>query len=470
MENPGAKLNRSEKGTATADLLHAYLERGDITARDRLIELYLPLVESFAHRYERTEDYDDLFQAGCIGLINAVDRFDLERGGELAAFAVPNIVGEIKRHLRDRTTSVRMPRPIQELRARAVRCEAELAARLQRRPTVAEVARELGVEKEDVAEALSARRPEGEPQDASLEDGVQSGALDVSEERLALASAFGVLDERERQIVYLRFVRDRSRSEVAKELGVSERHLSRQTQAALAKLREELERGGQATTAPPERPDRPAAREQPLRPTTSAAQAPRPAAAKSPAGRFRRRDSATGGVRRGGAADASYPPYHLRVIRDHENAEGHEWTAQAEELPGCEAHGDSPEEAVRRIGDAIDEWIDDAVASGREVPDPRAAASYSGRLMLRMPRSLHAELAGAAEREGVSLNNFIAGSLQRALAAPADATGEALEDDASDGRSVPALLRVALSINLVVVLVAGVVAVVILVVASLQGW
>jgi len=103
MENAGGKPNRGDNATATAALLHAYLEGGDITARDRLIELYLPLVESFAHHYERSEDYDDLFQAGCIGLINAIDRFDLKRGGELAAFAVPNIVGEIKRHLRDRT-------------------------------------------------------------------------------------------------------------------------------------------------------------------------------------------------------------------------------------------------------------------------------------------------------------------------------------------------------------------------------
>ena len=86
MENVGGKPDRREKSTETAALLHAYLEHGDITARDRLIELYLPLVESFAHRYERSEDYDDLFQAGSIGLINAIDRFDLNRGGELAAF------------------------------------------------------------------------------------------------------------------------------------------------------------------------------------------------------------------------------------------------------------------------------------------------------------------------------------------------------------------------------------------------
>src|SRR5215212_11623581 len=168
MENAGGKPNQREKATATADLLRAYREHGDISAREQLIEMYLPLVESFAHRYERSEDYDDLFQAGCIGLINAIDRFDLKRGGELAAFAVPNIVGEIKRHLRDRTTSVRMPRPIQELRVRAVRCEAELGAALQRRPTPAEVARELGVDREQVAQALASRRSPGEQYDTSL--------------------------------------------------------------------------------------------------------------------------------------------------------------------------------------------------------------------------------------------------------------------------------------------------------------
>ena len=85
MENAGGKPDRREKSTETAELLGAYLERGDITARERLIQLCLPLVESFAHRYERSEDYDDLFQAGSIGLINAIDRFDLKRGGELAA-------------------------------------------------------------------------------------------------------------------------------------------------------------------------------------------------------------------------------------------------------------------------------------------------------------------------------------------------------------------------------------------------
>jgi RNA polymerase sigma-B factor len=454
MENAGGKPDRREKSTETAELLHDYLERGDITARDRLIELYLPLVESFAHRYERTEDYDDLFQAGSIGLINAIDRFDLKRGGELAAFAVPNIVGEIKRHLRDRTSSVRTPRPIQELRARAVRSEAELSAKLQRPPTPAEVARELGVDKEQVAQALASRRSAGEQYDTSLPEGA-GDALDVSDDRLALASAFEALDERERQIVYLRFVRDRSRSQVAQELGISERHLSRQTHAALAKLREQLERTGEEI-APRERFVRTAATAQPSSRPSSPGPIPRSPSPKVSARRFRRSHEDL--------------PYRISIVRNRGDAEGHEWTAQAQELPGCQAHGNSVEEAVLAIGDAIDEWIEDALAKGREVPDPRTPASYSGRLMLRMPRSLHAELSGAAEREEVSLNQFIASSLERALASSEAASREVSEGDSGNRRTMPALLRLAIIINLIVVLVAAVVAVVILVVASQQGW
>jgi RNA polymerase sigma-B factor len=453
MENP----NRRENATATADLLHAYLERGDITARERLIELYLPLVESFAHRYERNEDYDDLFQVGCIGLINAVDRFDLKRGGELAAFAVPNIVGEIQRYVRDRTATVRLPRPIQELRARAMRCEAELAATLQRRPTAAEVAGKLGVDKEDVERALRAHGSDGEQSDTSPGEGTQD-QFDVSDERLTLASAFEGLDERERQIVYLRFVRDRSRSQVAEELGISERHLSRQTQAALTKLREQLERAGQGTA--------PGAAHSRMAPAT----APSLHQPTSPPEVQRRPSPKVSGAQPGEARKHRDLPYHISIVRNHGNAKGHQWIAHAEELPGCQAHGDSVEEAVRGIGDAIDEWIEDALANGREVPDPRTAASYSGRLMLRIPRSLHTQLSGAADREGVSLNQFIASSLQRALAASAGATTQAVEDDAGDRRALPALLRLAIIINLIVVLVAAVVAVVILVIAIQQSW
>jgi predicted HicB family RNase H-like nuclease/DNA-binding phage protein len=334
-------------------------------------------------------------------------------------------------------------------------CEAELSAKLQRRPTAAEVARELGVDKEDVARALSARRPDGAQDDAPLGEGTLD-ALDVSDERLTLASAFGVLDERERQIVFLRFVRDRSRSQVAEELGISERHLSRQTHAALAKLREQLERAGQATAPPRDRSGRASATVQPAsRPALSWPTPRRPSPQVS--GRPPRRNHED-------------LPYRISIVRDHGNPEGHEWTARVEELQGCQAHGNSAEEAIRGIEAAVDDWIEDALAKGREVPDPRTAASYSGRLMLRMPRSLHAELSAAAEREEVSLNQFIASSLERGLASSVVATDEVSENDSGNRGTMPTLLRLAIIINLIVVLVAGIVAVVILVVASQQGW
>src|SRR4029453_7144953 len=153
-------------------------------------------------------------------------------------------------------------------------------------------------------------------------------------------------------------------------------------------------------------------------------------------------------------------PYRVLIAPNRDDAEGHEWTAQADELPGCHAHGDTVEQAVVAIGDAIDEWIQDALAKGREVPEPRTSGSYSGRLMLRMPRSLHAELSGAAEREGVSLNQFIASSLLKALDAHSVASEEIPDEDARDRRGMPALLRLATIINLLVVVVAGVVAVI----------
>src|SRR5512133_842879 len=159
MEQPSAERHEGEHGSRTAALLRAYHLKGDITARQRLVEVYLPLVESFARRYSRSSsDYDDLYEVGCIGLITAIDRFDLERGEELTAFAVPNITGEIRRYLRDRGGTVKLPRRVLELRAAIARAQPELTARLGRVPTNAELARELGAPQDDVALAIEAGR------------------------------------------------------------------------------------------------------------------------------------------------------------------------------------------------------------------------------------------------------------------------------------------------------------------------
>jgi RNA polymerase sigma-B factor len=474
LESASGKPSWSEKPSETSRFLRAYRQHGDITARERLIELYLPLVETFARRYQRSDDYDDLFQAGSIGLINAIDRFDLARGGELTAFAVPNIVGEIKRHLRDRTGSVRIPRPLQELRSRVVRCEAELGAALGRRPTPAELARELQVEEEDIARALEAGSS-GEELDEATPD-----LLDDSDERLVLASAFQALDERERQIVYLRFVQDLSRKHVAQKLGISERHLSRQTQVALAKLRTQLEGGGGAAVLPepkPIGPERDAA-ERTERRASLARESERSSSGRREAspGLTEERLTATTSTARASAAQRYLDlPYHISVVVD---PEGGRWTAQVDELPGCVGRGDSLEQAVRSVRGAMEEWIARELAKRRPIPQPRPDSRHSGRLLLRMPQSLHGQLAQAAESQQVSLNRFIVRSLTRAVGLRrAQESGQSSDDEdsarataegSSSGGSTSPLIRLAIIANLVVVLAAGVAAAVLLLLAWQQ--
>jgi RNA polymerase sigma-B factor len=367
-------------------LLRAYHEDGDARARQRLVELYLPLVESFIRRYARAADeYDDLYQVGCIGLINAIDRFDLARGDELAAFAVPNIAGEIRRYQRDRGGSVRLPRRVLELRTRAAHAHAELRTKLGREPTTAEIARELDADESDVATALDSAAStavELQPED---EDGGEQ-ALDATEDRLFLSEGFRELDDRERRIIFLRYIRDAEPDAIAAELGISRRQLARTTDDALKKLRIGLERpGGQKA------PARPVAKASPRAPVERK-MAPGPSSDHE-----RHIDQ----------------PYHIELVKS--EAPDGRWTAAVAELPGCTAEGGTPEDAAAQVQDAIKRWIDEAVAEGREVPKPRSVATHSGRLLVRMPQSLHAELARAAEREEISLNQFITSSLASAV-------------------------------------------------------
>jgi RNA polymerase sigma-B factor len=140
-------------------LLRRYHEEGDVKAREQLIEKYMSLVRSLARRYSyRGEQLDDLIQIGAIGLIKAIDRFDTNRGVELTTYATPNIIGEIKRHFRDKGWSVRVPRGLQELNVQLSRLVEQLTVELGRSPTVAELAEGAGVEEEDVLEALESGR------------------------------------------------------------------------------------------------------------------------------------------------------------------------------------------------------------------------------------------------------------------------------------------------------------------------
>ena len=286
-------------------------------SRSGAIEAHLPLVRSIARRYARRgEPFEDLVQAGTIGLIKAVDRFDPDRDTDLASLARPSIEGEIRHQLRDGGRGPHVPRPDRELGARLDAAAAELTARHGRPPTVAELAREAGVDELRAGWALRAQAA-GRPVplgDEQTDRGAAGRADDTeaAEARVLLEAGWSVLDERERRMLELRYRDDRSQSEIARELGLSQAHVSRLLRAALERLR----------------------------------------AAVDP------------------VADAG---------------------AAAEDDPAAE---DSQRPA-------------------------EPAAARSGRLLLRLPRSLHAELAAAAEQEGVSLNAYISGTLAAAVGHPA---------------------------------------------------
>jgi RNA polymerase sigma-B factor len=237
------------------ELLRRYHERGDLEARERLIEQYLPLVRSLARRYSyRGEQHEDLVQVGCIGLIKAIDRFDIERGVELTTYATPNIIGEIKRHFRDKGWSVRVPRGLQELNVRLSHLLEQLTVQLERSPTIAELAKAADVEEEEVLEALesgqayatlSLSAPSGGGDESSDLDPLESlgeveHEYEVSEDRAVLAPGLATLDERERRILHLRFFEGLTQSQIAQQVGISQMHVSRLIRRSLEKLREEI--------------------------------------------------------------------------------------------------------------------------------------------------------------------------------------------------------------------------------------
>jgi RNA polymerase sigma-B factor len=235
-------------------LLRRYHEDGDLAAREELIERYMTLVRSLARRYAyRGEQLDDLVQIGAIGLIKAIDRFDLERGVELTTYATPNIIGEIKRHFRDKGWSVRVPRGLQELNVQVSKLIEQLTVQLGRSPTIPELAKAAGVEEEQVLEALESGRAYssvslstggGSDEDGELDPLEPLGTIEheyeVSEDRAVLAPGFKVLDERERKILHLRFFSGLTQSQIAAEIGISQMHVSRLIRRSLEKIREEI--------------------------------------------------------------------------------------------------------------------------------------------------------------------------------------------------------------------------------------
>jgi RNA polymerase sigma-B factor len=236
-------------------LLRAYREKGDVAARDRLIESFIPVVRSIAYRYAgRGEQIDDLEQVASVGLIKAIERFDLDREVELMTYVFPTVVGELKRHFRDRGWSVTVPRRLKELHYRLSRLIEELTATLGRSPTIAELAEEAGVDEEEVVEALEVGRAYASrslTRQLDSDEGVGAELIDLiddeergyeaAENRELLASGLKALDDRERRIVQLRFVEGLTQSQIAVEIGISQMHVSRLIRRALEKLSEEIE-------------------------------------------------------------------------------------------------------------------------------------------------------------------------------------------------------------------------------------
>ena len=235
-------------------LLRRYHEDGDLAARDQLIERYMSLVRSLARRYAyRGEQLDDLVQIGSIGLIKAIDRFDVDRGVELTTYATPNIIGEIKRHFRDKGWSVRVPRGLQELNVKLSKLIEEQTIELGRSPTIPELAKVAGVDEELVVEAIESGRAYstvslstggGQDDEGELDPleslGAEEPQYEVSEDRAMLAPGFRALNERERLIIHLRFFKGLTQSQIAQQVGISQMHVSRLIRRALERIREEI--------------------------------------------------------------------------------------------------------------------------------------------------------------------------------------------------------------------------------------
>jgi len=222
---------------------------GRAALRGQVVESHLPLVRHLARRYaDRGEPLDDLVQVGTIGLLKAVDRYDPDRGTPFGAFAVPTVLGEIRRHFRDRGWAVRVPRRLQELSRVLADSRAELTQELGRAPTVAELAERAGVDEDAVLEGMESAGAYTtvplEPTEADAGAGpwlaTDDDGLRGVEDREALRPLLARLPARERRIIALRFVRGMSQSQIAEEVGISQMHVSRLLTRTLAALRAEL--------------------------------------------------------------------------------------------------------------------------------------------------------------------------------------------------------------------------------------
>jgi RNA polymerase sigma-B factor len=235
------------------ELLRRYHEGGDAGAREALVQRHLPLVRSLARRYAgRGESLEDIEQVGSIGLIKAIDRYELSREVALTTYATPNIVGEIKRHFRDKGWAIRVPRALQELNGKMGPTIERLTARLGRSPSIAEIAQEFQTTPEQVLEAMeagSAYAPQSlsagpTDGDSELDPMETIGSEDVeferTDERTSLEPALEALPDREQLILKLRFEEGLTQTQIAEKIGISQMHVSRLIRRSLERMRAQL--------------------------------------------------------------------------------------------------------------------------------------------------------------------------------------------------------------------------------------
>ena len=234
------------------ELLRRYHAEGDRGARELLVQRHLPLVRALARRYAgRGESLEDIEQVGAIGLIKAIDRYELSRDVALTTYATPNVVGEIKRHFRDKGWAIRIPRGLQELNAKMSSTIERLTAKLGHSPSIAEIADELQTTPEQVLEAMEAGSayapvslsagPSGEGELDPMETiGTEDTNFERTEQRASLEPALELLPDREREILRMRFEDGLTQTQIAEQVGVSQMHVSRLIRKSLARMRAEL--------------------------------------------------------------------------------------------------------------------------------------------------------------------------------------------------------------------------------------
>jgi RNA polymerase sigma-B factor len=247
-----APLEGSPSRSDNQDLFVRWQQDGDQRAREELVERFLPLARNLARRYAGArEPFDDLLQVASLGLVKAIDRFDVDRGTAFSSFAVPTILGELKRYFRDLGWSVHVPRGAQEQALKVQEAQERLTSRTGRPPTVHELAQYLELEVEDVLDALEtaaahhsasldAPREDRDDESGSLADvfGQEDGRYELVEQTTTISEAARKLTPRERRVIALRFAGDMTQTEIAQDIGVSQMQVSRILRRALGHLRE----------------------------------------------------------------------------------------------------------------------------------------------------------------------------------------------------------------------------------------